>query len=181
LVAAGFPPRRIAAVIACVCKALKKTRKLKFAATSGDRKTSFPRRRESRRKKKWILHQVLNDKICKEECMGMQLSRLKNTIMALFIIFGMTLSILAGNAMAGAKVKAEGVLTSREGNTVNRSVIINDKGYLVSPSARILDANGRTISLDRIPLPLRVYFHYEYTKTGPVITFMKGYPNVMPQ
>ncbi len=110
----------------------------------------------------------------------MQLSRLKINIMALFIC-GMTVCILAGNAMAGAKVKAEGVLTSREGKTVNRSVIINDKGYLVSPSARILDANGRTISLDRMPLPARVYFHYEYTKTGPVITFMKGYPKVMPQ
>jgi len=83
--------------------------------------------------------------------------------------------------MAGAKVKAGGVLTSREGNTENRSVIINDKGYFVSPSARIVDANGRTISLDRMPLPVRVYFHYEYTKTGPVITFMKAYPKVMPQ
>jgi hypothetical protein len=83
--------------------------------------------------------------------------------------------------MAGAKVKTEGLLTSREGKTNNRSVIINDKGYLVSPSARMVDANGRTISLDRMPLPSRVYFHYEYTKTGPVITFMKGYPKVMPQ
>ena len=112
--------------------------------------------------------------------MGTQLSRLKINIMALFIC-GMTLCISAGNAMAGAKVKAEGVLTSREGKTENRSVIINDKGYLVSPSAKIVDANGRTISLDRMPLPARVYFHYEYTKTGPVITFMKGYPKVMPQ
>jgi hypothetical protein len=111
----------------------------------------------------------------------MQLCRLRITIMALFIIFGMTLFIAPGNALAGAKVKAEGVITSREGKKENRSVIINDKGYLVSRSARIVDANGKTISLDRLPLPLRVYFHYEYTKTGPVITFMKGYPKVMPQ
>jgi len=36
LVAAGFPPRRIAEAIACVCNALetRKTRKLKFAATT---------------------------------------------------------------------------------------------------------------------------------------------------
>ena len=112
--------------------------------------------------------------------MATQLSRLKINIMALFI-FGMMLCISPGHAMAGAKVKAEGVLTSREGQADNRSVIINDKGYLVSPSARILDANGRTISLDRLLLPVRVYFHYDYSKTGPVITFMKGYPNVMPQ
>jgi len=85
------------------------------------------------------------------------------------------------NAFAGAKVKAEGVLTAKEGKKENRSVIINDKGYLVSPSARIVDANGKAISLDRITLPIRVYFHYEYTKTGPVITFMKGYPKVIPQ
>jgi hypothetical protein len=113
--------------------------------------------------------------------METQLSRLKITIMLLLIICGMALCISTGNAFAGAKVKAEGVLTSREGEKENRSVIINDKGYLVSPSAKILDANGKTISLDRMPLPLRVYFHYEYAKTGPVITFMKGYPKVMPQ
>jgi hypothetical protein len=116
----------------------------------------------------------------KEECMETQLAGLRISIMVLFIC-GTTLCISAGSAFAGAIVKAEGVLTSREGNTENRSVIINDKGYLVSPSARILDANGKTISLDRMPLPLRVYFHYEYAKTGPVITFMKGYPKVMPQ
>ena len=112
--------------------------------------------------------------------MATQLCRLIINIMVLFIC-GMILCISAGNAMAGAKVKAEGVFTSREGKKENRSVIINDKGYLVSPSAKILDANGRTISLDRMPLPARVYFHYEYTKTGPAITFMKGYPKVMPQ
>jgi hypothetical protein len=111
----------------------------------------------------------------------MLLSRLKINIMLLFIVFGMTLCISPGDAFAGAKVKAEGVLTSREGKKENRSVIIDDKGYLVSPSAKIADANGKTIPLDRMPLPLRVYFHYEYTKTGPVITFMKGYPKVMPQ
>ena len=117
----------------------------------------------------------------KEECMETQLAGLRISIMLLLIICGSTLCISAGNALAGAKVKAEGVLTAREGNTENRSVIINDKGYLVSPSARILDANGGTISLDRMSLPVRVYYHYEYTKTGPVITFMKGYPKVMPQ
>jgi hypothetical protein len=101
--------------------------------------------------------------------------------MTLFIVCGMTFCISHGIATAGAIVKAEGVLTSREGKKENRSVIINGKGYLVSPSARILDANGRTISLERIPLPLRVYFHYAYTKTGPFITFMKGYPKVVPQ
>jgi len=83
--------------------------------------------------------------------------------------------------MAGAIVKADGKLTSIEGKKENRSVIINDKGYMVSPSARIVDANGKPISLERIPLPIRVYFHYEYAKTGPVIKFMKGYPKVMPQ
>jgi hypothetical protein len=117
----------------------------------------------------------------KEECMETQLAGLRISIMLLLIICGMTLCISAGNAMAGAIVKAEGVITSREGEKENRSIIINDKGYLVSPSARILDANGKTISLDRMPLPLRVYFHYEYAKTGPVITFIKGYPKVMPQ
>jgi hypothetical protein len=122
-----------------------------------------------------------NDKREKEVCMGTQLARLRISIMLLLIICGISLCISAGNATAGAKVKAEGLLTSREGNTENRSVIINDKGYLVSPSARIADANGRTISLDRMPLPVRVYFHYEYTKTGPAITFMRRYPKVMPQ
>jgi len=87
---------------------------------------------------------------------GMQLSRMKINsivlfnIMALFIC-GMILCISSDTAMSGAKVKAEGVLTSREGNTENRSVIINNKGYPVSPSARILDANGRTISLAHLP------------------------------
>jgi hypothetical protein len=123
---------------------------------------------------------VRNDKIGNVRRRGMQLSRLKINIMVPFIC-GMILCISAGNAMAGAIVKADGVITSREGEKENRSVIINDKGYLVSPSARILDANGKTILLDRMPLPLRVYFHYEYTKTGPVITFMKTYPKVMPQ
>ncbi len=113
--------------------------------------------------------------------MRTQLCRLRISIMALFIVCGMTLCIPHDNAFAGAIVKAEGVLTSKEGKKENRSVIINDKGYLVSPSARIVDANGKASSLDRILLPLRVYFHYEYTKTGPVITFMKGYPKVIPQ
>jgi hypothetical protein len=101
--------------------------------------------------------------------------------MLLFIVCGMILCISPDNAMAGAIVKADGKLTSIEGKKENRSVIINDKGYMVSPSARIVDANGKPISLERIPLPIRVYFHYEYAKTGPVIKFMKGYPKVMPQ
>ena len=113
--------------------------------------------------------------------MGTQMRRLRISIMALFIVCGMTLCIPHDNAFAGALVKAEGVLAAKEGKKENRSVIINDKGYLVSPSARIVDANGKAISLDRITLPIRVYFHYEYTKTGPVITFMKGYPKVIPQ
>jgi len=101
--------------------------------------------------------------------------------MTLVILCGMTLSLSPDDGMAGAIVKADGILTSIEGTKENMSVIIDGKGYVVSPSARIADANGKTIALERIPLPARVYFHYEYTKTGPVIKFMKGYPKVMPQ
>jgi hypothetical protein len=113
--------------------------------------------------------------------MTTQLGKMRRWICLLFVICGTVFCLSSGNAIAGAVVKAEGMLTSMEGKREQRSVIISDSGYSVSPAARIVDSNGKTASLEGMPLPSRVYFHYEYTKTGPVVTFMKRYPKIMPQ
>jgi hypothetical protein len=56
------------------------------------------------------------------------------------------------------------------------SVIIEGKGYLVSPSATVQDSQGKRISLKDLPLGSYVYFEYDYTKLGFMITLIKEVP-----
>ena len=79
-------------------------------------------------------------------------------------------SAVASSATRG---KAQGVLTSVE---EDRTVVIDKKGYEVDSSARILDSQKRRIDLDELPLPVDVYFEYEFTERGPLIKLMRVTP-----
>ena len=80
---------------------------------------------------------------------------------------------LAGSLDAAGKVKASGILTAveQEGSTV--IVIVDGKGYAVDSFARIVDARGKTVTLDKLELPAQVQFEFVYTEQGPVIQVIK--------
>lgn len=86
-----------------------------------------------------------------------------------------------GLAMASSKVRADGMLSLVEEDGAIMTVMIDDKGYLIDPSARILDREGKIIALHKLSLPTRVEFEYEYTKDGPVIRLIVEYPDPIPQ
>ncbi|MGB9715456.1 MAG: hypothetical protein ACPL1G_03500 [Thermodesulfovibrionales bacterium] len=79
---------------------------------------------------------------------------------------------------AGGIVKRDGMLTSIE---KDGSLIVDEQGYLVSTSVKVLNYEGKRISLRSIKLPAKIYFHFEYTKKGPVINLIKVYPDVIPK
>jgi hypothetical protein len=70
-------------------------------------------------------------------------------------------------------VKATGTMTSIEDDG---TVIIDSKGYLVDPSARVLDRKGKSISLSRLTLPAKVRFEYVYDETGFIIVVIQKVP-----
>lgn len=81
-------------------------------------------------------------------------------------------------AYAGSKVSADGMLTAVEDDG---SVIIDEQGYLADSTVRVLDSNSKKISLEKLSLPAKVYFEYEYTSKGPVIKLIKEIPKVRPE
>jgi hypothetical protein len=67
-------------------------------------------------------------------------------------------------------VAGEGTLTSLEDDG---TVIIDEKGYILDPSATILDSDGNVISLDDLSLPAKVRFEYVYKTTGFLILYIE--------
>jgi hypothetical protein len=62
------------------------------------------------------------------------------------------------------RYQGSGKLTGIEGNS---TVIIDEKGYNVDPSVLIVNAIGRPVALDTVPLPVIVNFDYSYMPNGP--------------
>lgn len=96
----------------------------------------------------------------------------------LVVFVGFMVCLTSDDVLATGKVRAEGMLTSIEGDG---SVVIDEKGYEVSPTARIIDRKGRRVSLHSLSLPTRVSFEYEYTEKGFVIKLLEEYPEVVPK
>lgn len=95
-------------------------------------------------------------------------------IIALFLAGFIVLALaVSSDVLAAGKVEASGMLTSIEDDG---SVIIDKKGYLMSPSATVRNYQGNHILLSDL-LPSRyVYFEYEYTTRGFAIIFIKEIP-----
>jgi hypothetical protein len=93
-------------------------------------------------------------------------------LLALFIVLVVSLAA-SSDVPAAGKGKAYGMLTSIE---KDGSVIIDEKGYLVSPSVTVVDYNGESISLSSFLPSHFVYFEYEYTTQGFAIVFIKKVP-----
>lgn len=92
-------------------------------------------------------------------------------------LFGALLAGILVLAFAGTApsqevlVKAGGTLTSVESDG---TVVINGKGYPVSPAARVLNDEGASAFLSDYDLPSRVY--YEYTAQGAEIRMIREIP-----
>lgn len=84
------------------------------------------------------------------------------------------------NALSASKVKSNGVLTSIESEDVV-SVIIDNKGYIVDPSALILDRMKSRVSLYSLKLPIKVDFEYKYTTKGFIIILIEELPEKRPE
>ena len=89
--------------------------------------------------------------------------------LAVFIVLALILAASPDVSAAG-KVKAHGKLTSIEDDG---SVIIDGKGYLVSPFVTVQNYRGAIVSLSSFPPSSFVYFEYEYTTRGFVINIIK--------
>ena len=90
------------------------------------------------------------------------------------LVIGCLLVVVASGAVfAAGKGKGHGTLTSLE---EDGSVVIDGKGYLVSPSVRVLDSQGNHTLLRNLPLSSYVYFEYEYTRDGFTIILIKEMP-----
>ena len=96
----------------------------------------------------------------------------KNIVLFLagFIVLALAISL---DVHAAGKVKAYGMLTSIEDDG---SVIIDKKGYLMSPSADIRNYQGDRILLRALLPSSYVHFEYEQTTNGFVILFIKEVP-----
>lgn len=81
--------------------------------------------------------------------------------------------VAAGVAVAAGKGTGKGILTSFENDG---SVIIEEKGYLLSPSVTIQNYTGERITQRSLSVPCLVYFEYEYTPQGVVIRLIKEIP-----
>lgn len=67
-------------------------------------------------------------------------------------------------------IKAEGLLTE-----VSRdSAVIDNGGYIVSPSTKVLNMDGSRIKIEDMQVPVKVKFEYVYTAKGPVILWMRA-------
>lgn len=91
-------------------------------------------------------------------------------LLAAFVVF-----VLAAGSDIGAagKVQASGMLTAVE---EDGTVIIDEKGYLMSPSATVQNYRAEKTSLDSLLPSSVVEFEYQYEPRGFVIYFIKEIP-----
>lgn len=90
-------------------------------------------------------------------------------LFALLVVFG----LIAGSVFAAGKGSGYGMLKSVE---EDGTVIIDDKGYLLSSSVAIQNHRGERLTLRGLNHPDSVYFEYEITTRGFVITLIKQSP-----
>ncbi len=87
--------------------------------------------------------------------------------------------LINGEVIATGKViKDKGTLTSVENDG---TVIIDEKGYKIDPSATIIDKKRKKTTLNNLSLPTKVYFEYEYRKNGFVIKQIEEFPEILPK
>ena len=92
-------------------------------------------------------------------------------LLSAFSILIVSASIDGFDAVADVStVKETGTLTSIEDDG---RVIIDEKGYEVDPSVRVLNRKGKPISLRSLSLPAAVRFEYTQAKTGFVIVVIE--------
>jgi hypothetical protein len=103
---------------------------------------------------------MLNSKIRRIKSNVCTIKKYSVFFLALFIVFVFAAS---SDIFAAGKVKAFGVLTSVEDDG---TVIINEKGYRVSPSADLLDPRGYRILPSELLPSSYVHFEYEQTPRG---------------
>jgi len=90
--------------------------------------------------------------------------------LAAFMVFVLAVS---SDICAAGKVEANGMLTAIEDDG---TVIINDKGYLLSRSARVENYEGYHLLLSDLLPSSFVHFEYEQTKNGFMIIYIKEIP-----
>ena len=102
-------------------------------------------------------------------------SQIVGYIIGLMII----LFLINGEVIAAGKsIKDKGTLTSVESNG---TVIIDEKGYKIDSSARIIDKKGKRVAIHNLSLPANVFFEYEYRKNGFVIKVIEEFPEILPK
>lgn len=95
-----------------------------------------------------------------------------------FLLVGLLMGLMGVDSLAAGKVKDTGMLTSIE---EDGSVIIDEKGYDVDSKVEVLDSSGVKVSLNRLSLPTKVDFEYEYMKGVPVIKRIREIPKIVPR
>lgn len=102
---------------------------------------------------------------------------MKKLVLICLVVLGIFL--VNGEVIAAGKVvKDKGTLTSVENDG---TVIIDEKGYKIDPSAKIIDKKGKRAALYNLSLPTKVYFEYEYSKNGFVIKEIEEFPENLPK
>lgn len=92
----------------------------------------------------------------------------------LFLIL-LVISTFNTNISAGAS-QGDGMLTAA---SADGSVTIGDRAYAVGAEIRILDRNGKAISIEDLKLPVKVHFEYEYTSRGDVIKLIQEFKEIL--
>jgi len=87
------------------------------------------------------------------------------------VLIAAALPVLAAQPQASS---AHGQLTAVEDR--NTSVIIDDRGYILSPKALIYDQFGKKSSIGDLELPVPVYIEFQYAPQGAVINLLKVTP-----
>lgn len=102
-------------------------------------------------------------------------------ISLILLIVLLSVTFICGTAFSAGKIKSKGMLIAveREGNIT--SVEIDKYGYIVDPSAKIIDQNKKPVSLRSFKLPIRIDFEYKYTPRGPIIILIEEIPDVVRQ
>ncbi|OGW58341.1 MAG: hypothetical protein A2Z09_06610 [Nitrospirae bacterium RBG_16_43_8] len=92
-------------------------------------------------------------------------------LLSVFSVFIVSAFIDGFDALADTPtVKAAGTLTSIENDG---SVIIDNGGYGVDPSATIINRKGKSVPLRSLSLPAKVRFEYRYKKEGFIIVLIE--------
>lgn len=104
----------------------------------------------------------------------------KKISLTLLIVL-LSVTFICGTAFSAGKIKTKGMLTAveREGNIT--SVEIDKYGYIVDPSAKIIDQNKKPVSLRSFKLPIKVHFEYKYAEKGFIIILIEELPDVVPE